>query len=272
LSHSDLYVEVDRSAYTNALAKASPVTKTFFSISALIICVSALSLHSFIVPIIIFITCSFLTLTIAKVKLHLYLDLFLYPTFMVTLSCIFLALFFGSGDSLIQIPLPWTTWTIYKGGISTAINTFFSVEGSLSCLFFLVLTTSITDLSLILKRIHVPTVLVELSLLIYRYIFMFMEISHQMSTAQKLRLGGRGWLKKIRDTALLVGNLFIRTLEQGERVFVAMNARGYDGNIYVLEDFPKPKKTILATIVLFDIFLIIMIFLTTNIGVIAYAV
>jgi cobalt/nickel transport system permease protein len=191
---------------------------------------------------------------------------------MVALSCVFLALFFGSGEPLIQISLPWTTWTIYKGGILIAVNTFFSVVGSLSCLFFLVLTTSITDLSLILKRAHVPTVLVELALLIYRYIFMFMEISHQMTTAQKLRLGGNGWLKKIRGLALLAGTLFIRTLEQGERVFVAMNARGYDGNIYVLEDFPKPKKTMIAAIVLFDVLLVIAIFLTKNIGVILHAV
>jgi cobalt/nickel transport system permease protein len=184
---------------------------------------------------------------------------------MVTLSCIFLALFFGSGEPLAQFSLPWTTWIIYKSGILTAVNTFFSVVGSLSCLFFLVLTTSITDLSLILRRAHVPTALVELALLIYRYIFMFMEISHQMMTAQKLRLGGSGWLKKIRGLALLAGNLFIRTLEQGERVFVAMNARGYDGNIYVLEDFPKPKKTMLAVIVLFDVLLVIAIFLTMNV-------
>jgi len=268
LSHSDLYVEVDRSAYTNALAENSPVTKTFFALSALILCVSALSARAFIVPIILFIICTTLTLGLAKVKPHLYLNMFIYPTFMIILSCIFIALFFGVGEPLTQITLPWTIWTIHKSGISMALNIFFSVMGSLSCLFFLVLTTSITDLSLLLRRVHVPTVLVELAILIYRYIFMFMEISHTMTTAQKLRLGGTGWMKKIREVSLLAGNLFIRTLEQGERTFVAMNARGYDGNIYALEEFPKPKKTMIAAIILFDILIVAVIFLTLNIGVI----
>jgi cobalt/nickel transport system permease protein len=89
-----------------------------------------------------------------------------------------------------------------------------------------------------------------------------------MTTAQKLRLGGTGWMKKIREVSLLAGNLFIRTLEQGERTFVAMNARGYDGNIYALEEFPKPKKTMIAAIILFDILIVAVIFLTLNIGVI----
>jgi cobalt/nickel transport system permease protein len=97
---------------------------------------------------------------------------------------------------------------------------------------------------------------------------MFMEVSEKMLTAQKLRLGGSSWMKKIRGLSLIAGNLFLRTLEQGERAFVAMNARGYDGNIYVLEDLPKPRKTMLTIIVLFNIFLIILYFLTSNIGVI----
>ena len=72
----------------------------------------------------------------------------------------------------------------------------------------------------------------------------------------------------MRSVALVAGNLFIRTLEQGERTFTAMNARGYDGNIRVLEDLPRPKKTALFGIMLFDVMFVIAIFLTTNIGVI----
>lgn len=262
MSHSDLYTEVDRSAYTNALAKCSPVTKTFFALSALILTVSA---QSIIVPITIFIICTILVLGFAKVKVHLYLDLFIYPTLMVTLSCIIIALF-GSGEPLLQVPLPWTKLQLL-GGVSFSINTFFRVEGALSCLFFLVLTTSITDLCILLRRAHIPRVLVEMSLLIYRYIFVFLEISEKMSTAQKLRLRPSNWIKRIRSIALLAGSLFIRALDQGERTLVAMTARGYDGTIRVLEDFPAPRKIILLGIVVFDVVFAILIFLTIDFGV-----
>jgi cobalt/nickel transport system permease protein len=264
LSHSDLYAEVDRSAYTNALAKNSQITKTFFALSALVICVSA---PTFIVPIVVFAICTILILGLAKVKAHLYLNLFVYPTFMLTISCIFLALFFGSGVPLIEIPLPWFTWSIFKSGISMSVNTFLRVEGALSCLFFLVLTTSITDLCVILRRIRMPQVMVEMSMMIYRYIFLFLEVSEKMSLAQKLRLGRSGWLSSIRSLAMLIGSLFIRTLDQGERTLIAMTARGYSGDIRILEDFPSPRKIALLGVAVFDALLVILIFLTINIGV-----
>jgi cobalt/nickel transport system permease protein len=265
LSHSELYAEIDRSAYTNALSKSSPITKTFFALSALVISVSA---PTFIVPIVVFIICTILILGLAKVKAHLYLDLFVYPTYMLTLSCVFLALFFGSGAPLIEIPLPWFTWSIFKSGISMSINTFLRVEGALSCLFFLVLTTSITDLCVLLRRIHMPQVMVEMSMMIYRYIFLFLEVSEKMSLAQKLRLRRSGWLSSLRSLAMLIGSLFIRTLDQGERTLVAMNARGYDGEMHILEDFPSPRKIMLLGIVLFDVLLVFLLFLTINVGVV----
>jgi cobalt/nickel transport system permease protein len=265
MPHSDLYSQIDRAAYTNALSKNSPVTKMFFALSALIICVSS---QSIVVPIIVFAVATTLLLKRAKVKTQLYRDMLIYPTVMVALSCLFIALFFGYGQALTEVSLPWFTWIVFKNGMTLSINTFFRVEGALSCLYFLVLTTSITDIFITLRRLHVPRVVVEIALLIYRYIFVIIEVSAKMNTAQKLRLGYSGWTKRIRSIALISANLFIRSLEQGERTFIAMNARGYDGFIRVLEDLPRPKKTALLGIFLFDGFLVLAILFTTQIGVV----
>jgi cobalt/nickel transport system permease protein len=166
-----------------------------------------------------------------------------------------IALFFGNGAPLVQITFPWFTWTIYDNGITTAFITFFRVVGAVSAMFSLVLTTSMTDIFISLRKIHMPKIFVEISLLVYRYIFVFMEVSSKMSIAQIMRLGQAGWLSRVRSTSFLAANLFIRTLEQGERTFVAMDARGYDGNIRVLEDQPKASKATIAGILLFDIML-----------------
>jgi cobalt/nickel transport system permease protein len=265
MAHNDLSTQIDRSAYTNRFANNSPITKTLFSLSALVISVSS---PSFIVSIIVFVVFTTMLLGFAKIRARFYFKMLLYPTFMLALSCIFLALFYGYGEPLTNIVTPWFTWTIFKSGVAMSITTFLRVEGAISCLFFLVLTTSITDLCLLFRRAHAPKILIEMSLLIYRYIFVFLEVSTKMNTAQDLRLGHSGWLKRVRSLALLSGNLFIRALEQGERTFTAMNARGYDGTIYVLEEQPKPEKAALAGIVLFDVLLVFAIFFTLNIGVI----
>lgn len=255
VSHTNLCAQIDRYAYINSLAKVSPTTKIFFSLSMLLI--SVLSPLPAI-PIIIFLVITALIVLSAEIPLRFYFNLLLYPVLLVAVSCIFIALFFGSGTSFVQIPLPWVTWTIYTNGISMAYTTFFRVIGALSAQYFLVLTTSMTDIFITLRRIHIPKSLIEISLLIYRYIFVFMEVTNKMTTAQKLRLGTSSWAKRIRSTSLLAGNLFIRSLDQGERTFLAMNARGYDGNYRVLEDLPRAKTTTLALIVIFDIFLVLL--------------
>ncbi len=251
-SHSNLSAQIDRFAYTNAIAKTSPTTKILFALSMLVL--SVLS-PSPVVPIVVFLVTIVLIILVAQVPGRFYADLLVYPALLIAISCVFIGLFFGYGTPLIEVAFPWFKWTIYNSGITMAITTFFRVMGAISATYFLVLTTSMTDIFISLRKIRIPKVLVEISLLIYRYIFVFMEVASKMNTAQKLRLGNSGWLKRIRSASLLAGNLFIRSLEQGERTFVAMSARGYDGNIRVLEDQPKPSKATLAGIIVLDIML-----------------
>ena len=115
------------------------------------------------------------------------------------MSVLIIALFFGFGEPATQITTPWFTWTIYQQGITMAIATFFRVIGAISCTFFLVLTTSMTDLFVTLRRVKIPNALIEISLLVYRYIFVFMEVSARMNTAQSLRLGHSSVMKRIRS-------------------------------------------------------------------------
>lgn len=255
--HSNLSAQIDSYSYTNNLAQTSPTTKIFFAISLLLL--SVLS-PSPVIPITVFLISTVLIVLVAQIPGRFYFDMFIYPIIFAAVSCIFIALFFGYGAPLVEFAFPWSKWTIYTNGLTIAFTTFFRVLGAVSAMFFLVLTTSMTDLFISLRKIHIPKVLVEISLLIYRYIFVFMEVSSKMTTAQKLRLGQTGWIKRIRSTSMLAGNLFIRTLEQGERTFVAMNARGYDGNIRVLEDQPKPSWASIAGIIVLDVMLALVAF------------
>jgi len=207
---------------------------------------------------------STLLLTYAKIPVNFYWKMLIYPLATALLSCIIIALFFGYGEPITQIVTPWFTWTIFNNGVTMAAMTFLRVSGALSCLYFLVLTTSITDMLITLRKFHVPLILIEMSLLIYRYIFLLLEIASQMNTAQEMRLGDTNWINKIKSTALLAGNLFIRTLEQGERTFTAMSARGYDGEIRTLDDLPNPQPWLIIGILFFDILLILASVFTTT--------
>lgn len=254
-----LGAKIDRHAYTNNLADVSPITKIIFALSSLIIGVTS---PSPLIPFIVFLTNTTLLLGYALIPVRFYGRLLLYPTATTLLSCIFIALFFGYGEPLTEIPLFSFNLTIFKNGVAMAFLTFLRVIGGISCLYFLVLTTSITDILITLRQIRVPQILIEMSLLIYRYIFLFLGTASQMNTAQKLRLGHGSWKKKIRSTALLAGNLFIRTLDQGDCTFTAMKARGYDGEIRTLDKIPRPTTVSILGIFFFEATLILTTIIT----------
>jgi cobalt/nickel transport system permease protein len=262
LSHLNLSSEIDRYAYTNALSKSSPTTKLLFAMSLLILSVTS---PTPIVPIIVFLTSTILVLYFARIPYRLYLKLLGYPMIIVALTCVIIILFFGYQDPLTEINFVGLRWTVFNDGITLGFNTFFRVAAGLSTQFFLVLTTPVTSILLILRNARIPRVLVEMSLLIYRYIFVFIEVLETMRTAQELRLGYSGFKKKLRSTSLLIGSIFIRTLEQGERTFTAMNARGYDGNIRTLDDLPPPKVRSIIGIIFFDVILMLIIIMTMQI-------
>jgi cobalt/nickel transport system permease protein len=221
-----------------------------------------------VVPIIVFLSCTVLILYFARIPYRFYWNLLLYPIIIITITCTIIALFFGYKEPLTEINLLGLKWTIFKDGITMGVTTFFRVMGGLSTQFFLVLSTPMTSTLLVLRKARIPSVLIEMSLLIYRYIFVFIEVMETMHTAQELRLGYSGFIRRLKSTSLLIGSLFIRTLEQGERTFIAMNARGYDGNIRILDDLPKPSKIALLGIILFAAALAIIALLTVNITIV----
>jgi len=217
-----------------------------------------------IVPIIVFLTSTIMLLYFAKIPYRFYLKMLWYPMIIIAITCLIIAFFFGYQEPLAEINLLGLRWTVFNDGVNLGFNTFFRVAGGISSQFFLILTTPMTSVLLLLRKARIPSVLIEISLLIYRYIFVFIEVMETMHTAQELRLGYSSLMRRLRSTSLLIANLFIRTLEQGERTFTAMSARGYDGNIRVLEDLPKPNKTALIGIILFVALLIIAAYLTLN--------
>jgi cobalt/nickel transport system permease protein len=107
-----------------------------------------------------------------------------------------------------------------------------------------------------LYKLHLPAVFIELSMLIYRNIFIMLQEALRMEYAQKMRLGYSDISGSIRALSMLAGNLFIRSWDSAERTLVAMDSRGYDGTIRVLEEDPPVSGTFLFELVGFELVLI----------------
>ena len=69
----------------------------------------------------------------------------------------------------------------------------------------------------------------------YRYIFILVDEVMRMTRARDSRSFGGRWLRQIGTVGNMIGVLFIRSYERGERVYAAMMARGFDGHSRTLE-------------------------------------
>lgn len=119
-------------------------------------------------------------------------------------------------------------------GLRLAVETMVRALAATSCLTALILTTPLTDLIPLLRRIGVPSGIVELILLIYRLIFVFAERALTGRQAQAARLGYSSVPCGIRSAGWLAGALFQRALERARRLELGLTARGYTGELRVL--------------------------------------
>jgi cobalt/nickel transport system permease protein len=95
-------------------------------------------------------------------------------------------------------------------------------------------TTSARDLLAGLDRLHLPKALVAILSFMVRYASVVVGDLQRMRVARESRGytgGGAGHLKAVAAGA---GALFVRSYERGERVHLAMLARGYTGRMPVL--------------------------------------
>lgn len=80
-----------------------------------------------------------------------------------------------------------------------------------------------------IRALGLPSILADMTLLSYRYIFETGKDLHQMQIAMRLRgFRLKGYDRhSLNQLAAMAGTLFIRSYEQSERVYHAMTLRGY---------------------------------------------
>lgn len=92
-------------------------------------------------------------------------------------------------------------------------------------------TTSARELPVALSRLRVPAVVVSMLTLMIRYVDVLAAEARRMRMARVSRGDSPRMLHQIGATAKGVGALFLRSYERGERVYLAMLSRGFDGHV-----------------------------------------
>lgn len=136
---------------------------------------------------------------------------------------------YPEGELLRTVSLFGFEMTIYQGALLKGIELASRILGGMSVLLFFSLTTPLPELMRAAHFFRCPSVLVELSLIMYRYIFLMFEEASRIRNAQKSRLGFVNFKNTLRSASILGGMLILRSYDRAERSFAAMRCRGYRG-------------------------------------------
>jgi cobalt/nickel transport system permease protein len=132
--------------------------------------------------------------------------------------------FIGQGEQVtvagvsLSIDGLWGAWNILvKGTLGVAASS------------LLVATTDTRSILRGLERLRLPSVLVSVASFMLRYLEVITGELRAMRVARASRGYDPRWIWEARAVAVSAGTLFIRSYERGERVYLAMVSRGYEG-------------------------------------------
>jgi cobalt/nickel transport system permease protein len=211
--------------------------------TALILMVLCICAKNPLVGLILAVAMLILTVAVGGLPLHDYLCMLALPVIFLMLSG--LALLFDYStvpDGVIRIPLFGGFLSVSRGAQARAMLIMSKAFGAVSCLYMLSLSTPMSEIIGVLRRIHVPAVFIELMYLIYRYIFVLLAMVRTMKEAAASRLGYVNYRTHVRTTGRIYSNLLAHSYRQANVNFDAMESRCFDGDIRFLED----KKNIRA--------------------------
>jgi len=222
---------IDRYAYSNALRRVHPGIKAGLALMIILLC---LTLNEPAVGIVAALWMLGLAVGLARIPFRTFAGILLAEGAFLLLATIAVILSFSP-----QPPVSEGGWSIGVGPIwvSTSpaalymgANLILRALGAASAMNLLSLTTPLVDLIDLLHRLHMPTIIIDLMTLMYRFIFVLLESLERMVRAQDSRLGFSGsYRRRMENAAWLATHLFIEAFLRSRNLQQALASRGYDG-------------------------------------------
>ena len=127
-----------------------------------------------------------------------------------------------------KTPLVTVGRVTISGGVISMLTLMIKGILSLMASFLLMATTTLDSLCCALRKLHVPSLLVTLLLLTFRYVSLLIEQVSVMTEAYHLRAPGQKGLH-ISAWGSFLGQLLLRTMDRAGELYDSMQLRGFTG-------------------------------------------
>jgi cobalt ECF transporter T component CbiQ len=129
-------------------------------------------------------------------------------------------------------------WPVTQQGVRTAGFLVLRAETAVTLSTLLVLTTRWAHILKSLRVLRLPVVFVVILGMTYRYLFVILETALDMFESRKSRtVGALEPSDRRRLATATVGVLLSKSYHLSSDVHLAMQSRGYRGEVYLLDDF-----------------------------------
>ena len=151
----------------------------------------------------------------------------------------------------------WSKASLLKAG-----GLVFKALGAVSALYMMTLTTPLSEIIAVLRKAHIPKLIIELMNMIYRYIFIMIDTHSRMKNSAESRLGYCDFKTSCYSFGQVASNLLVVSLKRGNNYYNALEARCYDGDLRFLEEEKPLKAGQIAMAVIFIVVLMLIWFFT----------
>ncbi|MDD6188326.1 MAG: cobalt ECF transporter T component CbiQ [Clostridiales bacterium] len=228
---------LDALAAHSGLRGVSPGLKMAFSVASLLLCVGAAD-----AVVGVAVACSMVCIIrwLGGVPFGRILRLLRIPMLFLVVSCLVILLEVSHAPiGLWQMRLGSIWLCVTAQSLHRAVTLFFQALGAVCCLYFLSTSTPMPQIIEVLRKCHLPELIIELMYLIYRYLFVLLEVQRQMTIAAMTRLGYVNWRRSLSTAGKISGGLLASSFRRSSVCYDAMEARGYSGKLAFLSHSPE---------------------------------
>lgn len=225
-------LEIDNCAYLNNIKDVNPLIKlgiTFIGVIASMLTQNA-NIH---ILIMLFMTA--LIIFIARVDMKLYIKCLKIPIIflIIGIGLNLINISFENKDYIFNVNILGLYIGTTEFAVKSSVNILLRAMSCIISIYFLILTTPFNQLIMVLKKLHIPHTLIELMILIYRFIFIFIEEAEEIYKSQQLKFGYTNLRTSYNSMSLLIKTLFFRMMRRYEDMSISLDIKLYDGKFHV---------------------------------------
>ena len=224
-------LSIDKYAYENRIVNWSPKLKAFLWLVGMVLAFQPIQW----IKVIVLFAVAGITIYVTNVAFKRYISWFYAIIPFVVLSIIGIVVTISSQRSTLIGPIK--LGNVYLGlakvMMPKAGQVALQCMTAIVCTYWFALTTPFIQILQVLKAMHLPRVMIEVTMLMYRFIFIFIDAFEQIHRAQKLRFGYDSVSLMIHSSGILAKMLFEQVIINYQMMTEALDAKLYNGEFYL---------------------------------------